>query len=903
MARASLTFLAALAAAGAADHVGWADEAGGTAAESPTGAADAPHFESDVLPLLREHCAHCHGSDAPQESELDVTSLAALLRGGANGPAVVPGDASASLLVDAVAQGDMPPDGEPPLDPSAVDLLRRWVAAGAPADERVAPRTSERAPRRHPHWAFQRLVRPAAPLAVGDDGRPAGPIDAFLIARLAERNLHFSPPADREALARRAYFDLWGLPPTPEQTRAFRDDASPQAFATLVDRLLASPEFGVKWARYWLDVVGYVDTVSFDSDLGNPEGFYDGKWRYRDYVIDAFNRDKPLDAMIRQQIAGDESVAWRTAAEYTPEIVENLVATGYFRCVEDLTGEDLRPVTVWSVVHETISQVGTSLLGLSLNCARCHNHKFEPISQTDYYRLMAVMAPAFNPDDWKGPKDRSLADIPVAQRRQIDAENAELDKLIQPHLDRLAELRRPLERALRAELLVPMGDAIRQKVLAALDAPEAQRTPQQKVLLLEFEQLLKIPPEKIDALFSAEQREQARAEQEAIDAIHARQRGYGVIHAVYDVGPPPTTRFHQGGSYDSQRRPVAPGFVEVLLPERDWLASTAAGLPPENSGRRTALGRWLTDLESPAAALVARVFVNRVWERLMGRGIVHPSDNLGVSGSPPTHPELLEWLAADFVEHGWSVKRLIRQIVLTDAYRQASAPAIDDPGAQVARRSDPDNLLLWRARLRRIEGEALRDAILHISGALNPLRGGPPVPLTVGPEGSLVVDAQRVARPDDGFRRSLYLLNRRIYSTSFLMVFDKPVVTGCVGQRDDSAPPLQSLTMLNDPLVLEESRRFAERVVAAAGSDDAAQIELAFRTVFGRHPTPAETQWSRESLDRQRAIHAAHAEPEAGPSASGQDGAPRPREAAVRVAALAGVCQAYFGSSEFLYLP
>lgn len=929
---------------------------GGMPVRAEVSPAAAPRFEQDVLPILRKRCEHCHGPDE-RESNLDVQSIGALLRGGTSGPVIVPGEPEQSILMDVLSHGDMPPEKDAKLSPGELTVIRRWIADGVEARRASSTlgdsanhgndrsETDRDAAGGAPaqHWAFTPLPRPAPRVGDGDSDKPrAGPswpaseIDRFLVDRLHDAGLSLSPPASPARLLRRVHIDLTGLPPSPGQLADFERDSSPHAYAQLVDRLLASPEFGARWGRFWLDWVGYTDTISFDSDMGPPEGFFDYKWRYRDYVIHAFNEDKPYDQMIRQQLAGDEMVAWRGAARYTPDILDALTATGFLRCSEDLTGEDRRPFTVWSVLHDTMTQIGTGLMGVSLTCARCHSHKFEPVSQQDYYSMMALLTPALNPENWKTPRERAIADIPLDEQSDRDCWNLMIDKRIESLGASIARVNQPYERAVQVERLRALGadahgEEILPKVLAALDQPTAQRDAAQRQILIKYETELKVSLAEVEPRWSTADAAQIRQLQMQIRDLRRERREYGWIHAVYDVGPPPATRLLQAGSHETPRREVAPGFPRALAPASGAIASNyrpasarsqlgygelAASLhdgSPITSGRRLRLATWLTDPQSPAGGLVARVMVNRVWEHLLGQGLVHPSDNLGMSGSRPTHPELLEWLAVGFVRDDWSIKRLIRRMVMTDAYRQSSStlPA-ENPVASRGSRLDPDNQLLWRARLRRIEAESLRDTLLQLGGQIVLDQGGPPVPLHYSADGYVDVADQGLARPGDGQRRSLYLLQRRISIPSFLMTFDKPAVTGCVTYRDDGAVPLQSLTMLNDRLVLLQSRRLADQVAAAAPGDSRRQLELLYRLVYCRSPAPEELAWSLESLTRQVHLHRDSAPDATTDESAGNEPGSLPRDPspagaaygpeAMHRSALAGVCQALLGSSEFLYL-
>ena len=496
------------------------------------------------------------------------------------------------------------------------------------------------------------------------------PIDRFLLARLQAKQLSFARPADKQTLLRRVTFDLTGLPPTVEELVEFEQDSRADAYDRAIERLLNSPQFGVRWGRHWLDIVGYTDTVTFDEDFGAPRGFLEGKWRYRDYVVDAFNRDMPYDQFILEQLAGDEVVEWRNAAVYSPEVVEKLIATGFLRTPEDLTVDDPRPFVIWSNVHETVEQIGASFLGLSLHCARCHSHKFEPIRSADYYAMMALVTPALNPKAWKNARERLLPDVAGPQQAEIQEYNGEIDRSVGEVQRQIAVIRRGWEVKLRDEKLKSIPEPIRLDLGAALDLAADKQNAVQKYLVGKLGPLVKVEPAAIDAVAYPAPAPEPETTDGRIAELNAKKRNHGWIHAVYDVGPPPVTHVFKRGDFETLGREVPPGFLRVLSgPDTEKLLQTTL---PNTSGRRTALARWITGAESPASGLAARVMVNRIWQHLFGQGLAANSENLGMSGSAPTHPELLDWLAAEFRANGWEIKRVIRQIVRSSAYRQSS---------------------------------------------------------------------------------------------------------------------------------------------------------------------------------------------------------------------------------------
>ncbi len=741
-------------------------------------------------------------------------------------------------------------------------------------------------------WAFQPLSDTQPPSVQASDSA-ATPVDAFLIHRLETAGLGFSPPADRVTLMRRLHMDLIGLPPQPADVQAFLADTAPDAYERLVDRLLASPHFGERWGRHWLDAVGYTDTVGFDTDATNLI-LSEGKWRYRDWVINAFNSDKPYDRFVTEQLAGDELAPWRTSEHYTPEIVDSLIATGFLRTARDYTHEpeSTIPLNYYEVLHDTVEIVGSSLLGLTLNCARCHDHKFDPLTQHDYYSVMALLTPSYNPGDWRvvmpykdRADDRTLPDVSPADKAVIDEHNQRVDDQIAGLRERIEHLRQPARDKLLETRLAALPEAIRQDVRTAFAAPPDQRGEVQRYLSEKFGDLQKFADSDIEPLVTEEERAAVSAVEAEIATTTSGKRSYGKIQALFEVGTPPATHLLVGGDFTTPSDEVAPGFLSVLT-MADGANLAPGATPPDSpatgSGRRLALAQWLTQPDAPPAALLARVMANRVWQHLFGEGLVSTPENFGAQGSPPTHPELLDWLSGRFIAEGWRVKPLVKLLVTSHAYRQSSRADADAAGAV----ADPQNWLLWRMRLRRLESEVIRDSVLAVAGTLSSIMGGPPVLLRSKTDGAVEVDPDKLENPDDGFRRSVYLLTRRAYNDSLLTVFDQPVLATTCQRRDASAVPLQSLTMLNSGLLLAQSARVAERVKATAGSDPAAQVQAAFRLILVRDAEDEEATLSQSHL----------AELTEKLRAGGMDQEKAASEA------LAQLCHTLLNTSEFLYV-
>ncbi|MGE3315276.1 MAG: DUF1549 and DUF1553 domain-containing protein [Planctomycetaceae bacterium] len=741
-------------------------------------------------------------------------------------------------------------------------------------------------------WSFRPVTRPGIP-SVRQTERVRTAIDQFLLERLEAEGLGFAPDADKRTFIRRVSLDLIGLPPMPEEVARFLADDSPDAYESLVDRLLASPHFGERWARHWLDTAGYVDTVGFDVDADLIIAS-EGKWRYRDYVVNSFNSDKPYDQFITEQIAGDELVDWRNAPSFTPEIIESLVATGFLRTAADFTHEDVGniPQNHFGVLHDTLEIVGSSLLGLTLNCSRCHNHKFDPLPQEDYYRLMAVFTPAYNPNEWKivfpydkKMEDRALADVSPAERGNIDRHNAAVDQQVEELTRRIDQLQLPAREKLFDGKLEKVPEPERGPVREAIRTPAKQRTDAQKQLAAKYEGSLKVSSEEIlPALDDAQKQDIAKIRDEIAQRNKSRQQ-YGKIQALYDVGEPPVTKNLIGGNYETPGQAVQPGGLRVLSNSVDAPLFQSEARHSGTSGRRLAFAKWLMEPESRAAGLSARVLVSRVWQHLFGTGIVPTTDNFGVGGSPPSHPEMLEWVCAELMDQGWRIKPLIRAMVLSNAYRQSATlpPSTAD-------QADPDNELLGRMRLKRLESESIRDSVLAVGGSIDRRLGGPPIMLEFRPADGMILIAQKqLPYPAAEGRRSIYLLSRRAFPLSDLVVFDQPVVATNCPERNRSAVPLQSLSMLNGALLWQQSERFATRLVEQQPKSREKQIAAAFEAVLAREPSTDETKWSKELLDRQQAVY--------------QRESAAADAVAVERRALVHFCHTLLNTSEFLYVP
>jgi hypothetical protein len=711
------------------------------------------------------------------------------------------------------------------------------------------------------HWAFRPPVRPEAP-------GPGHPVDAFVRARLAKDGLKSSPPADRLTLLRRVTLDLTGLPPTPAEVDAFLADAAADAYEKVVDRLLASPHFGERQAQHWLDVVRFAESNGYELDADRPHA-----WRYRDYVARSFNADKPFDRFVTEQLAGDELAAGKPARE----AADLWVATGMHRCgpVHMVSGNLDQEVLRQERLTEMANGVGAALLGLTVGCARCHDHKFDPVSAGDYYRLQAFFAGA-------GYVDVDLAT--AAEREAFAKASAEVEMQLAPLKKRVAALDAPY----RARLTRAKRDKLEPAYREALDTPAGDRTAEQKKRAAEANTLLKVAWDEVLAAMSAADREERAGLRDRMHALEARLPApVPAAWAVKGTDPVPQTFVLKRGDPAQKVLAVGPGFVRVV---------TADAEPPKT---RLDLARWLTRPDHP---LTARVVVNRLWQHHLGRGIVATPNDFGLRGEKPTHPELLDWLATELVERKWSLKHAHRLIVTSATYKQSATTA---HGAKV----DPGNALLWRMSRRRLDAEAVRDSVLAASGTLNREVGGRSVKVPLEPE---VYDLIFTEGEPDGLwpvtpdvaqhtRRSLYLFSKRNVRLPLLEALDQPDTLNSCADRPVSTFAPQALILMNGPFVREQGKALAARLVAEYGADVRKQIDGLYRRAFGRAARPDEAKLAAEFLtaqadtirDRLRARLPVGLDPAALPAGADL--------AAVR--ALADLCVVAFNTHEFVYVP
>ena len=777
-------------------------------ADEPNAAAtpeQVKFFETHVRPLLSDRCFKCH-NHIKQSGELRVDSREGLLQGGESGPAVVVGHLEESLLLEAVNYKslEMPPDGR--LSEEQIKYLTQWVEMGAPwpSGEKVAASravTRDITDEDRNYWAFQ-PVKPVTPPTLEGDRWSRSPLDRFILLQLRGSQLEPAPEADRVTLARRITLDLTGLPPSPEQLDAFLSDHSDQAYETLVDQLLDSPRYGEQMARFWLDLVRYAESDGYKQDTYRPQA-----WRYRDYVINAFNSDKPYDQFVREQLAGDE---------INPTSSEALIATGYLRQgIYEYNQRDA--FGQWKTILEDMTETtADAFLGLGLGCAKCHDHKFDPLLQKDYYRLQAFLCNVSFQDGRPLASPEQIAEYQEQHAQWEEATRVVREKLLAMEQPKLKEIE---------DLAISKFHSDFQ---AIYNKPDSERNAYEKQIahLIHLQVLEEYP--QLNNKFKKDTPERAAWEalkQELASFDSHKPPQMPVSQTVTDVGPlAPVVHVPDRPKLGE----IEPGFPTVL-------ESSSARIMPitgnsQTTGRRTALATWIA---SPANPLSTRVIVNRVWQLHFGTGLVSSVSDFGRLGEPPSHPELLDWLTNEFVTHGWSLKSLHRSIVLSAAYRQASLLPHDSPMMDFAMQADPAARLLWRFPIRRLAAEQIRDSMLSVSGELDLAAGGPGSEMSAS-------------------RRSVYLITLRNTRNPLLEAFDQPDRITGTGTRNITTSPTQSLMMINGDWTLKRAAHMATRLhVEIAGGDDSL-VRQAYRIAYARDPLESEIRRGQEFLEQAR---------------------------------------------------
>jgi hypothetical protein len=863
-----------------------------------------PVFETDIRPILRHRCVHCHGEDGIRKGDLDVRLRRLLTEphGAENSVAVVPGKPHESELVRLIREGDMPRKGKP-VPEAEIQLIERWIAAGAPTARPEPAQVPDGfiAEEDRAFWSFQPLSRttPPTPQSLS---RTANPIDQFIVDRLERANLAPNPEAPKNTLIRRVALDLIGLPPTPEEINVFLSDTAPDAYARMVDRYLASPRFGEHWGRHWLDLAGYADSDGYsDADPIRPWAYH-----YRDYVIRSLNADKPLDRFIKEQLAGDEMVGQNlTNLGANPERTEKLVATGFLRMVPDGTATAPtadQQTAREAVISETLKVVSGGLLGLTLGCAQCHDHKHDPILQSDYYAFRAIFEPGFNTAAWRTPAARLLPLMTDAERtRAAEIEQRAKDVEAKRKLKEDEFIANVLEWELEKK-----PEPLREPLRAAYRTAAKSRTPAQTSLLKQHPTINQLSPGSLylyDRTYKTKHEAELKVFTEEIAKIR-KEKPPEIFIPVFNetataAKTPPETAVHRRGDPNQRGRKVDPAELTVLGAKT--IAGPAAPSEPTSStGRRTAYAEHLTSGQHP---LLSRVLANRIWHHLFGRGIVATPGDFGKHGDRPSHPELLDWLATELSQNHWSLKHLQRLILNSATYRQTTTHSAEADAA------DPENRLLARQNLRRINAETLRDAILHTAGNLNPKMFGAPVPVMIDVDGQIVVGidtTDTAGRPTgkviplngEEFRRSIYLQSRRSRPVGMLETFDLPRMEPNCEIRSASTVAPQSLSLMNNDFVLNQSAILTERIVRESGADPAARVRTAWKITLNRDPSSEElTNTLRFLSDQSKALAQPATET---PKTTGARALNVPQDPDAR--ALATLCQALMSSNAFLYI-
>ncbi len=798
------------------------------AAADPT-ARELDFFEKKIRPVLVKHCYECHSAESEElGGKLLLDTRAGSRKGGESGHAVVPGDIKESLLINALRFEDFEMPPEEALPENVIADFEKWIKMGAPDPRDGLAKTARKGinfDKAREFWSFRPITAPQPPKVSGAEWARSD-IDRFVLARMEAKDLKPVADAQPQALVRRLYFDLIGLPPTPAQVDEFVADPSPEAFRALVDRLLDSPQFGERWGRHWLDVVRYGESTGMERNFTFPYA-----WRYRDYVIGAFNADKPFDRFLTEQVAGDllpfENVAQRD---------EHLIATGLLALGTKSLNETNREKFAMDVVDEQIDVTTQAFMAFTASCARCHDHKFDPVPQNEYYALAGVFRSTntfYGTGGGRGNRQAggllalSTEGVSVTTAKGGAYGNKKKNVAIQ-----IKKLRAQLPRLNKQ--VANNNNAAAKKRLA---------TAQRQIKKLQSQ----LKPSKTDA---------------------APPKNATLVMAVRDSSNPADTEYRIRGEANERGKTIPRGFPTIL-------SGAHVPLIKEGKSGRLAYAKWMTGDDNP---LTSRVAVNRIWMHLFGRGIVTTVNNFGATGAQPTHPELLDHLASEFKQDGWSVKNMIRSIVNSRVYQLSVA------ASESAEAVDPDNNLLWRMNQRRLEAEAIRDAILAAGGELDLTPGEGSVVQTVG-DGDIgrTIRAERFTTA--GTKRSVYLPIVRGAVPEVLQVFDFPDPSIIFGQREVTTVPTQALFMLNSPFAIEQASKFAKRVLAEEATDQQ-RVRRAYRLALSRAPTDAETDATIQFLDET--------------SAALETG--KRKSDAARLKAWTGFCQTLFASSEFRYV-
>jgi hypothetical protein len=794
-------------------------------------AVRADELEAKARAVFETHCFRCHSHKANKsKGDLMLDAKASMLKGGQTGPALTPGHPEKSLLIELIQTKDedsrMPPSAPLPADQEKV--LVEWIKAGAPwtdsGDKKHARAPGTVSPEDRQYWAYRPAKKTELP-KIADAVWNSNPIDRFIRTKLDAEGIQPSPSASRETLIRRVYFDLLGLPPTPKEVDDFVRDRDAKAYEKLIDRLLDHPAYGEQMARHWLDLVRYAESDGYRQDAYRPHA-----WRYRDYVIRAFQQDRPYDRFVREQLAGDEM---------EPGNPEMLVAIGFLaHGIYEFNQRDVR--TQWDgMLCEIAETAGETFLAMGFGCAKCHDHKYDPILQKDYFRFRAFFGGLMPSENVVAAKPDDIAKH-AKQLAIWEAKTAELR-------ERIASLEKKDVDNLTRSILTKFPPDIQ----ALMAKPETQRSPLEKQLAALTHRQVVAELEGLDKKIKGATGEKLAALRKELAQFDAdRPAPIAMAMTVRETGTvaAPTTM-------PKRKEPLDPAFPLVLAEQ-----APSIKVRSESTGRRLALAEWLTRPDHP---LTSRVLVNRLWQQHFGRGLVGTANDFGKLGETPTHPELIDWLAVTFVEQGWSIKKMHRLMLTSQTYQQASAVRGDPVGLK----KDSDNRFLWHMPTRRLQAEQIRDALLAATGKLDRTSGGPSVELSSP-------------------RRSVYLKVRRNTRDSLMETFDMPENINSTAQRNVTTTPTQALLLLNAPAMIEHAKAFADRVHRDEPRDEERRFEHAIRLAWGRSPTDDERSMAREFLQEQ--------------SAKLRSATPAPSDP--HRAAWNDLCQVLLDANEFLYV-
>ena len=839
-------------------------------------------FEKDVRPIVKAHCTHCHGEEEKPEGGVDLRLRRFM------DEVVIPGQPAKSKLVEVIRSGEMPEKGKP-LTEDQLAVIEQWIAQGAKT-AKPEPLTLAPGPiisdEDREYWAFQPVKRPAVPQLANHPSRILNPVDSFIVAEASKKGLTLAPEAERRTLIRRVTLDLTGILPTPEEVEAFINDRSPLAYEQLVERLLASKSYGERWARHWLDVVGYADSNGYTE----ADSLRAHAWRYRDYVIRSLNEDKPWDQFIQEQLAGDE-LAGATHGDYQqavldPKRTDQLIATAFLRMAPDGTGDtvDDPKLAKNQVIAEQIKVLSSSLMGMTVACAQCHDHRYDPITQADYYRLRAVFDPAYHWENWRAPNSR-LYSLYSPQERAKAAEIEAKAKEIEVEARTMSK--KFLDEIFEVEIKkVPQAEQAAFRV--ARDTPMAKQTPEQKALIKKYPSAL--ATYSLD-LYDKKKQDIVDAKMAEATKLRATKPAEGFVMALTEVkGQVPVSKLFNRGDHEQPKTEVKPGELSILAnPQIEPFKPVPVS--SGSSGRRLAYAQWLTSGQHP---LTARVLVNRFWLNHMGRGLVNTPGDFGRQGELPSHPELLDYLADEFVKGGWKLKPLHRLIVLSATYRQSSVN-------EASLRADLENKFYARYKLHRLDAETLRDSLLALTNTLVQSSYGPPSGIGRDPQGRVItgIDKSTITlnkvdpAGDADFRRSIYIQVRRSKPVTVLDTFDAPTMQPNCEMRAQTTVAPQSLLLMNDTFVLDSARRLADIVEKQAPQDRAKQLQRVWSLLYGQSATEADIAKCLAYLDEQtKALTQYHHDIQ---HAKGV--VPNPPQEA-----MASLCQVLCSSNKFLYV-